>query len=472
MTVRSLSAPAVAEPVHHSVGSPAGAVPPGRRAVEADEAGRMGDDAKTARQRSTRFLRPRRVRGQMVWDADEIAAYLLDRQRQIVRGLGRRSPWAGMDDETLDSCYHHAAAVIAKVAEDGQRADWSKPQDLERAVVSAFRHQAYDHWKRVNAQHRQADRHTVPFDPERHAPDDTPLDRLFEQPDLHTIKRDLLSELQDPRLRQFWTVVLTEEISFRAAGDRLGLSKVAVSACTKQGRAAFAGYLSRRASGQLCRDRTLDIAAHRAGIEDLARTERALAHLESCYACALVHEPRTSAIQRGILSLAPTGLILRMLSRAGDVAATPAMRIADSGSGSRAVAAGLAALAVGTGAGVQLVEDSTKVNAKPADVATQDAARSGTTPPPARTASGQPRPGLFTTAPAPPPAVQVGRQVRRSVRRVSPRVKSQPVVTRRLPTSPQQQPLNEFDPERLAQAPAAPTPTPPPSPAQSDFGLP
>jgi hypothetical protein len=275
-------------------------------------------------------------------------------QAQMVRGLGRRSPWAGLDDESLNSCFGHAAAVIVRVAVSGQRADWRTSKDLEKAQVAAFRHQALEHWKRVNAVSRQGERFTVAFDADRHAPDHAPIDRLFEQPDLHTIERDLLAELVDDRLRAFWTLVLREHLAFKDAGHRLGLTRAGVMACTRQGRTAFADYLVRRESGALCTARSRDIAARESGTADAAGVERAAAHLEACYACALVHEPETSALQRGILGLAPTGLVLRILSRAGDAASTPVARIVDSGSGSRAVAAGLAAVAVGAGSGVDI----------------------------------------------------------------------------------------------------------------------
>lgn len=340
-------------------------------------------------ERSGRFLRARWSRGRDGWSADEVAAHLVGCRAQMIRGLARKSPWAGLDDETLESCFHYAAAVIAKIAASGQRSEWRTPKDLEKAQIAAFRHQALDHWRRVNAQSRQGDRFTVAFDPDRHAAEHAPIDRLFEQPDLHTIERDLLAELADDRLRAFWSIVLLEQVSFKEAGDRLELSKSAVMACTRAGRAAFAGYLDQRASGELCRDRALDIAAHRAGSATRWRIERAEAHLESCYACALVHEPRTSAIERGILGLAPTGFILRLLSRAGDAASAPAMRIVESGSGSRAVAAGLAAVAAaGVGVGTQRGSEPKPRGGTPTSAAPAGPSGSRTAlPPPAFSAS-------------------------------------------------------------------------------------
>jgi len=297
----------------------------------------------TTTKRGGRVLLARWGRHRCAWDADEVAAHLMGCRAQMVRGLARKSPWAGLEIETLDSCFGLAAAIIAKVAVSGQRPEWRTPRDLEKAQIAAYRYQALDHWKRVNAQSREGDRHAVVFDPERHASDHKPMDRLFDQPDLHTIERDLLAELADDRLRAFWTIVLHEQVPFKTAGDRLGLSKSAVMACTRGGRVAFANYLERRADGDLCRDRSLDITAKLAGTASAWRVERAEAHLESCYLCALIHEPRTSAIQRGILDLAPTGLVLRLLARAGDAASAPAVRIAESGSSSRTVAACVAA---------------------------------------------------------------------------------------------------------------------------------
>ncbi|MBA2348720.1 MAG: hypothetical protein H0V81_10545, partial [Solirubrobacterales bacterium] len=296
------------------------------------------------------FLRGRGARN---WDSDEVAAHLMGCHAEIVRGLGRQAPWAGLDDDTIDSCFHHAAAFISEVAAAGSRPDWRSFDDLERAQVSAFRHQALDHWKRLNAVSRRGDRLTVEFDPERHVAGHEPIDRLFEQPDVVTIERDLLAELTDPHLRAFWTVVIEGHVTFKEAGDRLGLSKAGVMAATRGGRSVFAGYLARRESGDLCRERGLDIVAERAGRASELQRERAAAHLEGCYACALVYEPKTSAFSRGILGLAPTGLILRLVARVGEASSVPAIRFAESGSGSRAVAAGLAAVSVaGAGVGV------------------------------------------------------------------------------------------------------------------------
>jgi len=288
------------------------------------------------------------------WDAQEVAEHLMSCRAQMVCGLRRKTPWAGLDADTLDSCFGHGAAVIARVAASGQRPEWRRAKDLEKAQIAAFRHQALDHWKRVNAQFRQGDRLAVAFDPERHASPDTPMDRLFEQPDLHTIQRDLLAELADPELRAFWGVVLAEAGSFKVAGDRLGLTKAQVMARTRAGRSAFASYLDRRETGELCQERGEDIFALRAGTGNDARAERAEAHLVSCYACSLVHEPHTGAFERGILSVAPIGLLLRLATRAGEVASVPATRWTEAGAGARLVTGAVVALTVaGSGLGIE-----------------------------------------------------------------------------------------------------------------------
>lgn len=285
------------------------------------------------------------------WDAQEVAEHLMSCRAQMVCGLKRKTPWAGLDDDTLDSCFGLGAAVIVRVAASGQRPEWRSAKDLEKAQIAAFRHQALDHWKRVNAQFREGDRTAVAFDPELHASPDAPMDRLFEQPDLHAIQRDLLAELADPELRAFWGVVLEDAASFKTAGDRLGLTKAQVMARTRAGRSAFAGYLDRRETGELCQERCKDIVALRAGRADAVRAERAGAHLESCYACSLVYEPHLGAFERGILGVTPIGLLLRFATRAGEVASVPATRWTEAGAGARLVAGGLAALTV-AGSGV------------------------------------------------------------------------------------------------------------------------
>ncbi len=319
--------------------------------VQANGAGMSTTNPRAVKpRRGNRVLLARRGRA---WDPQEVAEHLMSCRPQMVRGLGRKTPWVGLDDETLDSCFGHGAAVVVRVAVSGQRPEWRSARDLEKAQIAAFRHQALDHWKRVNAQFRQGDRLTVAFDPDRHAPQDAPMDRLFEHPDPLAIQRDLLAEIVDPELRRFWSSVLGEGASFKTAGDGLGLTKAQVMARTRAGRATFAEYFERRDSGALCRDRGADIVATRSGAADDARVERAEAHLESCYSCALVHEPGSGAIERGILGVAPIGLALRLATRAGEVASVPASRWMEAGVGARLVTAGLAAVAVaGSGAGI------------------------------------------------------------------------------------------------------------------------
>lgn len=316
-----------------------------------------------------RRARPLLARRGRPWDAHEVAGHLMACRAQMVNGLKRKTPWAGMDSETLESCFGHGAAVIARVAASGQRPEWRTPKDLEKAQIAAFRHQALDHWKRVNAQSRQGDRLAIAFDPDRHAAQDAPMDRLFLQPDLHAVTRDLLSELADEGLHAFWAAVLENSETFKSAGDRLGLTKAQVMARTRAGRLAFAAYVERRETGELCRERGQDIAAVRAGVANPRQLTRAEAHLECCYACALVHRPESGAFERGILGVAPVGLLLRLATRAGDIASIPATRWAEAGAGARSLAGGLAAVTaaasgVGIGAAIEDRPDARQPRAR------------------------------------------------------------------------------------------------------------
>ncbi len=334
------------------MGAGAESAPAGASGQATSGTGMPARRAKEAKgERRPRVLLARRGRS---WDAQEVAEHLMSCRAQMLCGLKRKTPWAGLDVDTLDSCFGHGAAVIARVAASGQRPEWRSPKDLEKAQIAAFRHQALDHWKRVNAQSRKGDRTAVVFDPERHASKDAPMDRLFAQPDLHAIQRDLLAELADPEVHAFWRVVLEEAASFKTAGDRLGLTKAQVMARTRAGRSAFAGYLDRRETGELCRERCEDVVALRAGTADDSRAERARAHLESCYACSLLHQPHVGAFERGILSVTPVGLVLRLMTRAGEVASVPATRWTEMGAGARLVGSSLAALTLaGSGAGIE-----------------------------------------------------------------------------------------------------------------------
>lgn len=288
------------------------------------------------------------------WDADEVAAHLMACERQIVVGLATRSPWIGLDEETLASCYGHGAAVVARIAASSQQPAWRRPSDLEKAQIAAYRNQAFEHWRRVNTQSRRGDRFTVLFDPERHAGEHAPIDALFELPDLHAVEEDLLAELGSPELRRFWAIVLLERVSFKVAGDRLGLTRAAVTASTRAGRAQFEVYLERRASGELCADRAVAIEARRSGGATADQEEKARAHLAACYVCALVHEPRTSAFRRGILAVSPVGFILRWTGRGADGRHTLTTRLADASAATRALTAGVAAVAVaGSGLGLK-----------------------------------------------------------------------------------------------------------------------
>ena len=310
----------------------------------------MSKPDKSQQERRGRVLLARRGRP---WDEQQVAAHLMSCRAQMVCGLRRKAPWAGLDADTLDSCFGLGAAVIVRVAANGGRPDWRTVEDLEKAQIAAFRNQAFDHWKRVNARSRQGDRLAIPFDPERHAAPDPQMERLFAPPDLYAIRRDLLAEVDDPALRAFWSLVLGQELTFKAAGDQLGLTKAQVMARTRAGRVLFAGYLERRERGVLCRERGADIVARRAGTADAARAERAEAHLDSCYACSLVFEPQRGAFERGILGIAPLELLVRITTRAGDVASVAATRWTEAAAGARIAAAGLAAAAV-VGSGVGL----------------------------------------------------------------------------------------------------------------------
>ena len=407
--------------------------------------------------RGGRRLLARRGRA---WDAQDVAEHLMSCRGQMVHGLRSKTPWAGLDLDTLDSCFGHGAAVIAKVAASGQRPEWRTSGDLEKAQVAAFRHQALDHWKRINAQSRRGDRVAVSFDPERHAPQDAPMDRLFDQPDLVAIQRDLLAELADPELRAFWEAVLGGAGGFKSAGDELGLGKAQVMARTRAGRAAFSGYLDRRESGELCEDRGGDIAALRAGTASELRTERAEAHLEACYACALIHQPRNGALERGMLGAAPIGLLLRLASRASDLASIPATRWVEAGAVGRLAAAGVAALTVAaSGAGIQAATDDRRPTPRTAP---------GAAPPqrpPALEAFVTPALVLRSPAPAPMPSKRrSAAPPKRKVTRSRPASRSPTPPSRasaRSAPSTSAPATSEFSFERGSQ-PATPTPTPPP----------
>jgi len=410
------------------------------------------------------------------WDAQAVAEHLMSRRAQMVCGLKRKTPWAGLDADTLDSCFGHGAAVIARVAASGQRPEWRRPKDLEKAQIAAFRHQALDHWKRINAQSRQGDRLAVAFDPERHASPDTPMDRLFEQPDLHAIQRDLLAELADPDLRAFWGVVLGEAGTFKTAGDRLGLTKAQVMARTRAGRSAFARYLDRRETGELCRERGGDIVALRAGTANSVRAERAEAHLESCYACSLVHEPHTGAFERGILGVAPIDVLLRLATRAGEVASVPATRWTEAGAGARLVTAAIAALTVaGSGLGIESAFKDRPTTREPRPRA------KGQAPAMVREGLRTPAPWRHHAAPMPPVSRRVPERRTAAKRAAKERPTSREAssATDRLPSAPTSGPApSEFSFERggIPTPPTAPVAppaaTPQTSPPATEFSSP
>ncbi len=473
------------------VAFPPGAARGGASARGASEGTGVLDDLSgtTSRERRPRAWRRSGVRG---WDPDEVAAHLLSCERQIVHGLERRTPWAGIDPETRISLYGHAAAVIARIAASAQRPDWRTPRDLERAQVAAYRHQAQDHWRAVNAQSRHGERHTVRFDEELHQVGEAPLDRLFEQPDLLSIARDLVAEIAEEELRDFWIVVFTEGISFTQAGVRLEMKKSEVIAATRNGRAIFESYLERRASGELCVERFRDIEAKRAGVASAFRIERAEAHLESCYSCAIIYDPGASALGRGLLGVAPTALVMRFMTRAGEAAST---RLAESSAVSRAAAVAVtAAAAAGSGLGVKAVVERpaadrpaaierrvptrTSVAARPA-APPPDTIRAGTVlrpvvpaaAPPRAKARREPAASTKRKRAAAAAAVALARRKRSAAASAAARAPAPSSANSRVEE-------NEFSPEVGAQQPSpqkvAPPVNPPasPAPAELEFGTP
>ena len=146
--------------------------PDGTAALEEDErsdamvvAKRTGPSRARGHLRLGGRWRLRSHHGCVEWDADDVAEHLIDRMSRIVTGLARRTPWAGIDRETLDELYLSAAATVSRLAASGERTDWRTPRHLERAAIAAFRHEALAHWKTVNAQKRRGDRDAAPFDP-------------------------------------------------------------------------------------------------------------------------------------------------------------------------------------------------------------------------------------------------------------------------------------------------------------------
>ena len=267
-----------------------------------------------SRQSNGRGWRPRALGKCTQWSADEVAEHLLDRMPAIVTGLARRTPWAGIDRETCDELYLSAAATVSRLSAAGERPDWRTPRHLERAVIAAFRHEALAHWKTVNAQKRRGDREAAPFDPERDAPADDPLNRLFEpDPREELVARDWLAQLRG-EVREFWEPVVLDGIEYKEAGDRLGVDKARRQALYRDGIEHLTRFRRLLEEGRVCQLRAPAIAAYRAGTADPVTAERARAHLASCLPCALVHEAGASALERGILHALPVAAVGRAVA--------------------------------------------------------------------------------------------------------------------------------------------------------------
>jgi DNA-directed RNA polymerase specialized sigma24 family protein len=248
------------------------------------------------------------------WSADDVAEHLMERMPPIVNGLARRTPWAGIDRETLDELYLSAAATVSRLAASGRRADWGTIGHLERAVIAAFRNEALAYWKTVNTKKRRGDRDAAPFDPDRDAPSEDPLNRLYEpDPREELVARDWLAQLHG-EVREFWEPVILEGIEYKEAGERLGVDKARRQALYRKGIEHLSRFRQLLEEGRVCELRAPAIRAYRAGAADPVTAERARAHLACCLPCALVHEAGASALKRGILHALPWAAVGRAVA--------------------------------------------------------------------------------------------------------------------------------------------------------------
>jgi hypothetical protein len=244
----------------------------------------------------------------------------MGRQTPVTRGLARRSPWAGIDADTLDELYLSAAATISNLADSGSRHAWQTARDLERAVIAAFRHEALSHWKIVNAQKRRGDRDAVAFDPERDGASRSELELILESdPREELVARDWIVQLHG-QVRAFWEPVILDGVDYKQAGDRLGLSKAQRQAMYREGIEHLGRFRALVEEGRVCQLRAPAIAAYRDGTADPVVAERARAHLDCCLSCALTHEPRASALTRGLLGVLPWPAMTRAIARLRDFA--------------------------------------------------------------------------------------------------------------------------------------------------------
>lgn len=318
--------------------------------------GREGSDPTfrvdaTGRGSSATRSRPSRRRpavltplGRRGWDADAVASHLLQRRYAIMRGLRHRTPWRGIEEETLKELYDEAVTTVAQLAASQQRRDWRTRAHLERAVIAAFRHQAQHHWRHFNAMKRRGDRDAVEFDADLHGATDEVLTRIFDvNPHDALVARDWLAQV-DGDVRDFWRLLI-DGASFRQAEEELGLTYAECKVHQRVGLEQFARFRTLQEEGKVCQLRASAIAAYLAGTADAPTAERAEAHLACCLACALVHDQKASAVSRGLFHLLPVPLLARTFGRLRDLVGD---RAAEATAGGASVGGG--ALLLGNGA--------------------------------------------------------------------------------------------------------------------------
>jgi hypothetical protein len=228
-----------------------------------------------------------------------VAAHLSDRQAQIVGGLARDVPWSGIDETTLTELYLEAVEWVSRHAAERIRSGWRRREHLERAVIAAFRHLAFKHWRTINAQKRRADRDAVELAPELHRHSRDAYAQLAET-DVsdQAVARDWLAQLRGP-VRDFWEPVLMEECTFQEAARRLALSKAEGQMLWRNGIEQLRRFRSLHEQGLVCALRAPAIAALRAEATDAVDVERAQAHLVCCAPCRLAY---TGGRQRQLAS--------------------------------------------------------------------------------------------------------------------------------------------------------------------------
>ena len=225
---------------------------------------------------------------------DRIAVLLDGWRPQVLREMGRRRLWRGVDATELEDQFQDVALVLC-----GR--DFASEEHLRRALWTGLGFRAKDFWK-------AARRREIPVgeffeeilgDDRLQAVEDaaaTAADRRYVD--------DCLSEL-DPRERSVYKLANGEQLSRRRVAKTLRLSEAEVLRVLYRAQRKIDQVAVLAVAGRLCGRRRSAVTSLARGQARGLTLEQARAHLSHCPDCLVAFREQRAALSREVASVLP-----------------------------------------------------------------------------------------------------------------------------------------------------------------------